>query len=118
MTPNDQIGITPFSPGPGCHRSTGRVGFGSFFLPQNWQEEEQANFNISSSDFPLRGLGMPGRNNRLEARQMASGFIMLRTDFEREEMEGPDEEGSRNALKDLLTDNMRHRFLGGIKVKI
>jgi hypothetical protein len=118
MTPNIQMGIMPFSPGPGCQGSIGTGGFGCLFLPQNWHEEEHTNFNISSSDFPLRGLGIPGRNDRLEARQMASGFMRLRTDFERGEMEGPHEEGSRNALKDLLTDNMSPRFLGGMKVKM
>ena len=117
-TPKDQMGVTPFSPGPGCHKSTGTVGFGCFFLPQNWHEEEQANLNISRSDLPFRGLGIPDRNTRLEARQMASGFMMLRTDFDRGEVERPDEEGSRNPLKDLLTDNRSPRFLGGMKVKM
>ena len=118
LTPNDQMGLMPFSPGPGCQGSIVTEGIFCLFLPQNWHVEEHANLNISSSDFPFRGLGIPGRNNRLEARQMASGTMGLRTDFESGEMERPGEEGSRNALKDLLTDNISPRFLGGMKVKM
>jgi hypothetical protein len=87
-------------------------------LPQNWHEEEHASLNISSSDFPLRGLGIPGRNSRLEARHMASGVTGLRTERETGEIERPDGQGLRNALKDLLTDNKRPRLLGGKKVRM
>jgi hypothetical protein len=87
-------------------------------LPQNWHEKEHANFHISSSDFPVRGAGVPGRKSTLEALQIASGFKILEADLERGVMVGVEEEASRYALKHLLTRNKRPKFLGGIKVKI
>jgi len=48
---------------------------------------------------------------------MASGFKSWTADWERATTECSEEEGSRDALKDLLTRNRSPNLFGGIKVK-
>jgi hypothetical protein len=93
--PNDQTGVTPFSPGPGCQWSIGTVECVGLFLRQNWHKVPQASFHMSNSVFPAKGGGVPCKCRCLEARQIVSGVKIWRTDLESGSWEWPEEEGSR-----------------------